>query len=239
MGAANAEVIRWGPERARTGPWRGDRRVAHLTPLGDAPAPSVAFVRRAVEQLAERGFEEVVTPALSSTEQPGFLAAGFEVRERLHLLTRPLSGPLPRVPRGTVDKAGGGERAAVVRVDNRAFPPFWWLDGDGLEDAIRATPHNRFRVVRSGEGVVAGYAITGRAGRRGYLQRLAVDPDHQRQGLGRALVADGLRWLVRWRADRAVVNTPVGNDAAVALYEGLGFHREPVGLCVLARDLTP
>lgn len=211
--------------------------MAQLTPLGDAPAPSVAFVRRAVEQLAERGFEEVVTPALSSTEQPGFLAAGFEVRERLHLLTRHLAGPLPGVPRGAVDKAGAHEREAVVRVDNRAFPPFWWLDDDGLEDAIRATPHSRLRVVRSG-GAVTGYAITGRAGRRGYLQRLAVDPDHQRQGLGRVLVADGLRWLARWRAEEAVVNTPVGNDAAIALYEGFGFRREPVGLCVLARGLA-
>ncbi len=237
MGAANADVIRWGPERARTGPWRGDRRVAHLTPLGDAPMPSVDFVRRVVDQLAERGFEEVVTPALSSAEQAGFLAAGFEVRERLHLLTRALDGPLPPVPRGLVEKARADDRAAVVRVDNRAFPPFWWLDGAGLEDAIGATPHSRFRVVRT-QGAVAAYAVTGRAGRRGYLQRLAVDPGHQRQGLGRALVADALRWLARWRAQEAVVNTPVGNDGAVALYEALGFRREPVGLCVLARDLT-
>ena len=238
MGAANAEVIRWGPERARTGPWRGDRRVAQLTPLGDAPAPSAAFVRRAVQELAERGFEEVLTPALSAAEQRGFLAVGFEVRQRLHLLTRPLTGPLPRLPRGVVEKAGSDDKAAVVRVDNRAFPPFWWLDGPGLEDAIRATPHSRFRVVRRG-GAVAAYAVTGRASRRGYLQRLAVDPHHQRQGLGRALVVDALRWLARWRAEEAVVNTPVGNDGAVALYEGLGFRREPVGLCVLARDLTP
>jgi ribosomal protein S18 acetylase RimI-like enzyme len=199
---------------------------------------SVGFVRRAVEELAGRGFEQVVTPALSSAEQSGFLAAGFEVRERLHLLTRPLAGPLPPLPRGVAEKSRADERAAVVRVDNRAFPPFWWLDAPGLEDAIRATPHSRFRVARR-SGAVAGYAVTGRAGRRGYLQRLAVDPDHQRQGLGRALAVDGLRWLARWRAEEAVVNTPVGNDAAVALYEGLGFRRERVGLCVLGRELTP
>jgi ribosomal protein S18 acetylase RimI-like enzyme len=82
-----------------------------------------------------------------------------------------------------------------------------------------------------------GYAVTGRAGRRGFLQRLAVQPDHQRGGLGRALVLDGLRWLRRWRAERAVVNTQLENDAALALYENLGFRREPSGLSVLGAGL--
>jgi ribosomal protein S18 acetylase RimI-like enzyme len=87
--------------------------------------------------------------------------------------------------------------------------------------------------------VVAGYAITGRAGPRGYLQRLAVDPSVQRQGIGAALVADGLRWLRRWGAREVLVNTQVGNGPALALYEALGFRLQPDGLAVLRRDLEP
>jgi ribosomal protein S18 acetylase RimI-like enzyme len=38
-----------------------------------------------------------------------------------------------------------------------------------------------------------------------------------------ALVADSLRWMARWRVNRALVNTHTGNTAALALYHGLGF----------------
>ncbi|MGH9274339.1 MAG: GNAT family N-acetyltransferase, partial [Acidimicrobiales bacterium] len=108
----------------------------------------------------------------------------------------------------------------------------------GLDDALGATPSARLRVVArvDGEGVI-GYAITGRAGSRGYLQRLAVDPAAQRRGIGAALVIDGLRWLRRWGAHEVLVNTQVDNGAALALYEAMGFRRQPDGLAVLRRDL--
>ena len=100
---------------------------------------------------------------------------------------------------------------------------------------MRATPASRFRVA-TGDGVT-GYAVSGRAGERGYLQRLAVDPDHHREGIGRALVADCLRWLRRHGARVAVVNTQERNEGALALYLATGFVLEPQGLTVLTRSL--
>ncbi len=84
----------------------------------------------------------------------------------------------------------------------------------------------------------AGYGLVGRAGQRGYVQRLAVHPDAQGRGLGRALVVDGLWWLRRWRVREALVNTQEGNSRAVTLYERLGFRHRPGGLAVLQADLT-
>ncbi len=210
--------------------------MAFLTPVPDSPAPSVSFVRRAVEELAARGFRQVVTPALSSTDQAGFLAAGFHVHQQLHLLTHDLRSRLPTADTAAVRKARREDRPAVIAIDNRAFPPFWRLDDAGLDEALHATPHRRFCVARPGSGVV-GYAVTGRAGRRGYLQRVAVDPLHQGRGLGRALVVDALRWLRRWRVEDVLVNTPEDNKAALALYEGLGFRHERRGLSVLTMGL--
>jgi ribosomal-protein-alanine N-acetyltransferase len=69
------------------------------------------------------------------------------------------------------------------------------------------------------------------------VQRLAVHPDQRRRGVGRALVVDGLRWLRRWRADRALVNTQETNMAAATLYRELGFQPESARLSVLAADL--
>lgn len=231
------DVIRWGRERVRTGPWRGDHEVAYLSPLPDAPVPSAVFVRRCLDQLAERGFQRVITSALSPAEQAGFLGAGFEVHEHLHLLGHDLRH-IPRADTSALRRAGADDHPAVLAVDARAFPSFWRIDEASLDEALHATPNSRFRVGTGPDGIT-GYAVTGRAGRRGFLQRLAVDPDSQRRGLGRALCVDALRWLRRWRADEAVVNTQMGNEAALALYESLGFRREAAGLSVLSAALEP
>jgi ribosomal-protein-alanine N-acetyltransferase len=126
----------------------------------------------------------------------------------------------------------------VLAVDRASFPPFWQLDEVGLRQAVAATPTARFRIVISGDSdEVAGYAITGRAGREGYVQRLAVRPQDQGHGLGRRLALDGLHWLRRHRARRAIVNTQTGNDVALSFYRHLGFRFAPSDLIVFRRDL--
>ena len=227
--------VRRGPERLRVSPFRGDDRVAHVTPVAAVPPPTSAMVRHACSVLADRGFAEAVTGALSERERRGFLDAGFTVREELHLLALDLDRP-PDPVRGPLRRGRRRDRTAALAVDALAFPPFWRLDGAGLEEARRATPASRFRVATVRRDVV-GYAVCGRAGRRGYVQRLAVDPAAQGHGLGRALLVDGLRWLARRGAARVVVNTQVGNERALALYASLGFRLQPSGLAVLTRPL--
>lgn len=235
MRRGDSDVLKSGRERLRTGPWRGHGEIACLSPLPDGPLPSVAFVRHCLDQLAAQGFSRVVTTALSVPEQAGFLGAGFRVEENLHLLVHDLSS-LPPLPAAPLRRATHRDRRGVLEVDAGAFPPFWRIDDDGLIDALAATPHTRFRVA-SANGAVTAYAVSGRAGRRGFLQRLAVDPQEQRQGLGRALALDALHWLRRWRVERAVVNTQLDNVAALSLYESLGFRREQARLSVLSRGL--
>jgi ribosomal protein S18 acetylase RimI-like enzyme len=232
VSVANVDVIRWGRERVRTTPWRGDVSTAHLAPLPGAPMPSVAFLRHCLGLLAERGYRRVMTSALSPTEEITFFAAGFAVHERLELLAHDMRR-LPAARPATLRRGRPADEEAVLAVDRASFTPFWQLDGPGLGDAIRATPRARYRVAVDDEARVIGYAITGRAGRRGYLQRLAVDPDQRRTGVATALVVDGLRWLKRRGVDRSVVNTQPQNQAALELYEHLGFRRQPVGLAVL------
>jgi ribosomal-protein-alanine N-acetyltransferase len=80
-----------------------------------------------------------------------------------------------------------------------------------------------------------GYALSGRDARQVFLQRLAVRPEVQRRGIARALVDDCLAWAARWHAERVLVNTHVGNDAALALYANAGFHRLAERLHVFER----
>ena len=244
MSTTSIDVVEWGRERARLGPWRGDARIAYLNPAPGAAPPSAAFVRRCLDRIERQGFSRVVTGALTASEQSSFRAAGFRVSEQLHLLTHDLRTLPPLPPADVViRKARRSDHPTVLRIDEVAFDDFWRLGDAGLEEALTATPHSRFTVATEPAGggedewPVAGYAVTGRAGRRGYLQRLAVEPSRQGAGLGRALVGDGLRWLRRWRVEKALVNTQLGNERALQLYESLGFRREPSGLCVLAIDI--
>lgn len=234
-------------------PWRGDPSVALVLPTADRPAVSADTVRECLHALVQQGRRLAVTGALAPSEQDGFLAAGFGTREHLHLLVHDLTDlralaerstqrSAQRAVRPRLRRARRGDRPAVLAVDAAAFDDFWRLDDPGLDEAQAATPVSRLRVAETfspgGAPAVAGYAVCGRAGPRGYLQRLAVVPSAQRAGVGTALVVDGLTWMRRRGAQRAVVNTQEGNASALALYERLGFERQAEGLVVLTYDLT-
>jgi ribosomal protein S18 acetylase RimI-like enzyme len=230
------DLVRWGGDRLRVGSWRGDEQIAYIAPLADGAPATVEAVRRCCEVLSERGYHEVITAALGPAESRGFIEAGFEVRERLHLLAHDLLD-VPTPPPATLRRGRRVDRADALDVDARSFDTFWRLDSGGFEEALGATPSSRFRVAEVEQRVVA-YAVSGRAGTRGFLQRLAVDPDHQGHGFGRALAIDGLRWMKRRGVDRAMVNTQERNDAALSLYQRLGFRLQPGGLAVLQHPLV-
>jgi ribosomal protein S18 acetylase RimI-like enzyme len=229
---------RRGTARLRVAPWRGNDHVALIVPVPDGPLPDEHAVRHCCERLAARGIGDALTGALNADEQQPFLAAGFVEHERLHLLVHDLwELPTVHTP-ARLRRARRSDRPTVLDIDRSAFDDFWQLDDAGLLDAIAATPVARFRVGLV-DDAVAGYAVCGRAGPRGFVQRLAVHPEHRGIALGAGLVADGLAWLKRHRADQALVNTQVGNDRALELYLRLGFRLQPSGLVVLARSLGP
>ncbi|MGH9188160.1 MAG: GNAT family N-acetyltransferase [Acidimicrobiales bacterium] len=233
------DLLRVGGEQLRIGAWRGDARVAYIAPLAETRGPTAEAVRQCAAALVGRGYTEAVTAAVPPAEAAGFRAVGFTVREHLHLLAHDLLA-LPTVsapPDTRLRRAHRADRPAVLAVDGLAFPGFWRLDSEGLDEALAATPSTRFRVAVT-DGRVTGYAVTGRSGHRGFIQRLAVAPTHQNRGIGALLTADGLRWLRRRNADRVMVNTQERNQTALSLYERLGFRRQPGGLVVLHADLT-
>lgn len=201
-----------------------------MSPRG---AVGAATVDACLRNLGEQGYRSVITSALSLAEQQPFLDAGFDVAQTLHLLACDLTTVRPP-GRAPLRRGRRADREPALAVDHAAFSDFWRLDRRGLEDALSATPATRFRVSRN---EVVAYAVSGRAGSMGYLQRLAVHPGHQHEGLGRDLALDALWWMRRKGAKRALVNTQPDNAAALALYERLGFTCQPHGLAVLERSI--
>ncbi len=227
------DTLRWPGGWARLGPWRGEHEVAYLA-VGAQRPPSPEILDRCLRTL--RG---AATGGSSRTRsrRPRPCRSSMRASPCTSGSTSSLTIS-PTCPRPTHDtrKARTEDHPAVLELDHRAFRPFWRLDREGLEQAVDATPATRFRVVETDAGL-CGYAVTGRADRRGYLQRVGVDPSAQGAGIGRSLVADALRWLRRHRAHDAVVNTQLDNVAALGLYRSCGFRELPSGLCVMSRAL--
>jgi ribosomal-protein-alanine N-acetyltransferase len=202
----------------------------HITVL-DPGAVTVDGARTCCDGLARAGWTKAVTNALSAADAEPLLAAGFTVQESLRLLGRPLDD-LP--PPGARTRPAR-RLAAIADLDRRAFGTRGF-DARAVRDAYDATPRARLRRIGPARGPVA-YAVTGIAGRRAYVQRLAVDPRARRRGLGRVVLRDGLRWARRAGATTALVNTHEDNDAASALYRSEGFAVLPRRLVVLERSL--
>jgi ribosomal protein S18 acetylase RimI-like enzyme len=219
--------------RARAWPSMPD--TAQLVMYQQIRPPTSADLARWGEQLAELGFARIRTSALATAASRRVELAGFYTIQELVLLQHDEPRRAPR-PRASIARLVTDRQDEAARVDRAAFGHEWSLDAAAIDDVRHATPAHRART--TGGTLFQAYAITGRDGRQGFLQRLAVAPEHQGQGLGTALVLDALRWSGRWRADRVLVNTPTTNLVALGLYERLGFHRLTERLRVYERSLA-
>ena len=209
--------------------WSYQPHVAQLVLYNQRQLPTVVDLQHWSATLRELGYHTVRTTALASMAALRAEAAGFRCLQELVLLEhthperavlRPL-GPHVRRSRPT-RRLTHDDLGQASAVDLAAFGSDWALDTTAIAAVRAATPRHRVRGV--GEPL-SGFAISGRDGRQGFLQRLAVEPSEHRSGIGSALVVDSLRWLARWRVQRVLVNTPVDNEPAVALYQKLGFRR--------------
>ncbi|MEX0946903.1 MAG: GNAT family N-acetyltransferase [Acidimicrobiia bacterium] len=208
--------------RAQARPWNEDVPAASLR----LERGGARFLTLCAELLSEWN-EEVRSPATLPGTSRVWREAGFEESGRLILFEHPLTALRPAEIE--VDENLVTEIAELNRIDRESFPAPWRLGPLGLAESLAATSRAVTHTV-SINGRVAGFAVTGTSLAVGYLQRLAVDPAAQRQGVGRALVRASLLWARKRRAVSLLVNTQPDNEPAAALYRNEGFDDVPAGL---------
>lgn len=232
-------LVRARTERAALVDWPFDPSVAMLQPIDHTQRIRPAEIEELVERAALEGRRAVRTSALFPGSAAPALDLGFAPIDELVLLRRTLDnaaiGQLGDTPKTTPLTRRRLDEAA--RLDVASFGPLWGHDRSTLSATRSATASSRTRGITADRRLIA-FSISGRTGRSGYLQRLAVDPTHRRGGLGRMLALDAMRWMTRRRCIDAWVNTSVSNTAALLLYESLGFDRRPERLIVAELDLS-
>jgi ribosomal protein S18 acetylase RimI-like enzyme len=218
-------ILRAGGVVARVRPWAFEANVAHLVLYNQSQLPTPSDITEWISGLRTAGYDTIRTGAVGAQAGARFERLGFEAIQSLVLLENKNVGSFTTALHkgaGGVTRLATDDDHDASRVDVAAFGAGWCIDRVGIGDVRSATPRHRARAVRSNKQLIA-YAISGRDGRNGYIQRLAVAPEHQLHGHGLSLVTDSLRWMARWRVRRALVNTHIGNEAALALYHRLGF----------------
>jgi mycothiol synthase len=172
-----------------------------------------------------------------------FRSFGLEPVRYFVNMARPLNGNLPtvRVPAGIHLRIFNPEQdaATVWRVDNAAFRDHWGYTEGRLEEFLHwmDKPHLRpelwflAEVEESGQVVGIGLnlidpdwiAQTGR--QEGYVDTLAVLPEHRSRGLGTALLVQSLNALQEAGMEAAHLHADAENlTGAVRLYERAGFR---------------
>lgn len=200
----------------RTTRWIVDAGVGRALEAGADRVRCWAFLPNLVTVLEDAGFAperelRQMRISLPARGRPGF-PGGVEVRE-----FRPGVDDHAWL---TVNNAAfkghpeNGNWTAEVLADRRRQS---WFDPEG------------FRMAWEG-GSLIGFCWTKiHEDGVGEIYVIGVAPEHQGRGLGRALVLEGLRYLADDRnLARGMLYVDAGNDAALALYENVGFRLDHV-----------
>jgi ribosomal protein S18 acetylase RimI-like enzyme len=224
-----AVTLRRGWAIAESRPWNDSVALAHLRMLRGGSA----FLHDCVTALADLGAEGALSPPLPPGAQRVWEQASFVKHASLRVLRRDLAH-VP-APDHLVVAGSATDLREALRIDALAFDTFWRFDRLAMLEALKATPRSVIQVIRSPDGGLVGFAVTGVSVAIAFLQRIAVDPAWQGMGCGRSLVRASARWARLAGASALVLNTQADNHPAIGLYLSEGFEALGTGLDVMRK----
>ena len=189
-------------------------------PLGEAWETLWQTARR---ELTRQGRFMAAAIVLQEWYSSLLIASGFSSHQSIVMLEREGQMPIEvSLPAGySIRSMLQYDLPAVAEVDAAAFDPLWQNSLPSLE---RAYPQAVLATVVEANGQVLGYQLSTRNPLGAHLARLAVRPELQGLGLGRAMIADLIQQADRHAMYRLTVNTQSDNAASLVLYKKTGFR---------------
>jgi ribosomal protein S18 acetylase RimI-like enzyme len=210
------------------GPWRHRREISTILELG-ATGGAIDLVHAYAKLSAEVGQRMVIVSEQAERRKREFYeTTGFVLTEEIIIYelvrVRPAA---PRLAGLTFRRFDITDRAVLddlLALDHLSFPWLWWNSEDEFREYITA-PGVEIDVARDATGRMVAYTGTTRYRSWGHLDRVAVAPDLQGRGLGRAALDFAVMSLARDGARRVGLSTQARNTRSRALYESYGFRR--------------
>lgn len=220
--------LRRGWARAEARPWNDavDDATIRLVRGGSG------FIEACVGRLRDFGVPSVLSSPLAPSARRPWESAGFSEYLDLALMRLSLDQPVS-APRHLVIREEHYDLDQMLAIDRAAFPEFWRFDKAAIVESTQATSSSSVFVIRDGNEGIAGYAVVGYGSAISYLQRVAVDPTWQGEGMGRSLVRAAARSAQRKGSRAMLLNTQFDNTPAIGLYESEGYVTLPEALAVL------
>jgi ribosomal protein S18 acetylase RimI-like enzyme len=88
-------------------------------------------------------------------------------------------------------------------------------------------PNVRFLVALAGGGQLVGTVLATHDGRKGWINRLAVDPTCRNRGIGRRLVLEAEKWLLAEGMEIFACLIEEENAVSMEVFGRLGYRKHP------------
>jgi ribosomal protein S18 acetylase RimI-like enzyme len=210
-------------------------RVAAFDVNADVDTVMTALWQNVMAELTSVGARQAALLSIQDWILPCAQSLGFQKYDDVITLQRvstlqPDAGDTPY----RVRAYAAGELNAIVNVDLAAFAAPWQMSRDEIRQAERQAANISVAVL--GEQVI-GYQLSTLYFDGAHLARLAVLPEFQGRGVGRALLYDLIQRFIRRGVFAVSVNTQASNLHSQNLYERTGFRRTGYDLPVYLLDL--
>ena len=208
-------------------PWRHRDEVANVVELSAVRHPA-AMLEAVVERSSRLGANVVISIEIDEIRQPAFYErAQFELLEEVitYELDCRIAPPLRigGMRFQHVDARNDADRELLVRLDHTIFPWLWW--NSEAEFLVYAdAPGVELFVGYDGDEPVSYVGVTSYLG-WGHLDRVAVLPHRQGQGLGAEALSFAVSRLMHAGSLRVGLSTQRENRRSQRLYERFGFRR--------------
>jgi ribosomal protein S18 acetylase RimI-like enzyme len=212
------------------GQWRHRAEIATVLELA-ATASAIDLIHAFSEACALEGISIVVASEQAEKRKREFYA-GASLDPVEDIIVYELAKVRPAPPRlqglrfESFDPDKVEQFEGLLKLDHQSFPWLWWNSADEFLEYAGA-PGVQIDVGRDETGRIVAYTGTTRFRTWGHLDRIAVAPDVQGRGLGKAALDWAVMSLARSGAKRVGLSTQARNTRSRQLYESYGFRRSP------------
>ena len=209
------------------GDWRRRPEIASITGI-HAVRFRGNLMCAASERARQLGLEAILFIEWTEVLNPAFYESiGFEVLDAvipLEIHKRHFSGPSrATVPIRRLDAHDPWTLDQLLAIDHAAFD-WLWINSQAEFSHVGWSPDVELWG-QFAESQLISYLETTHYGRWGHIDRLAVHPNWQGQGLGNDLTRFGVDRLMSHGAGTVGLSTQLDNGRSQRLYEKIGFRR--------------